>query len=597
MKKIAMFLSSLLLILAGCSNEELGLDDEKASVDIRLDKVRWYGAHLFEGVETRGVADGAKRWNQNVGIYIKFLNAPANPQTLTKVKQIASEWENYAGIKFHFVESDKKADVRIAFNWNGNDWLTWSYTGNEAKYERNQNQPTAVFGGLDELDEETFKGDVLRLFGQILGLEYEQRHQEWSQKGYWKSESQLRNYWISQFEDTGFEMDWDEIREYVFDPLTEANASLLMETREIDEQSVMAWPYYNIRQTSKLLANCELSEGDKAFIATLYPKNGGTLPTIQEAWVDAGYFVWTDATKTSLRMTDLGRAQEYFPDVCDGEQLTSVANMFVETGLKAVPQFNTDNVTNFSSMVNGCDAVTTVPDFNTSKGTIFSSMLSGCSKLTTIPEFDTSNGTDFSGMLSGCSSVTIIPDFNTSKGTNFSSMLSGCSKLTTIPEFDTSNGTDFSHMLSGCSALTTVPNFDTSNGTKFNFMFSTCSALTTVPNLDTSNGTDFSNMFVDCSTLTTIPNLDTSNGTDFNWMFYACSALTTIPHLNTSNGTNFNYMFNVCSALISIPDLNTSKGIKFFHMFAYCSSLTAKPNLDLSNALEVRDMYIGTPFE
>lgn len=557
MKKTLLFLSCLLLLLAGCSQNELDQDYVSGSRNSQSNKIRWYGTKLSEGIQTRGVADGAKRWNQDAGVYIKFINSPADQTIIEKVKQTAAEWEEYAGIKFHFVEQDKRADVRIAFDWNNNDWLTWSYTGSDAKFVADQNQPTAVFGGIEYLDETEFKGDVLRLFGQILGLEYEQRHQEWSKNGYWKDASQLQAYWEDQFE--GYSMDWSQIRQYVFEPLTTATANQLLETKEIDELSVMAWPYYNRKQTTKLLANYELSEGDKTFIARLYPKTAVTLPTIQEAWVDAGYFTWTDATKTALKITKLGAEQEYLPDVRDGEQLTSANSMF-------------------ANYRNG--------------------LLGNNINLKDVPKFNSSNITDFSYMFLNCYFLTSVPKLDTSKGTNFEYMFGGCISLETIPYIDTSKGTNFAYMFTSCIKLTNIPTLDTSNGvgTAFYFMFEDCLSLTTIPLLNTSKANGFWGMFKGCESLTSVPLLDTSEGTTFSGMFYNCKTIKYIPLLDTSKNTIFRNMFYNCSSLVTIPLLNTSKGEDFSGMFINCSSLTSKPQLDLSNATNVHQMYGGTPW-
>lgn len=575
MKKTLLFLSCLLLLLAGCSQNELDQDYASGGKSAQSNKIRWYGTKLSEGVQTRGVSDGSKRWNQDAGIYIKFINTPADPTIIDRVKQTAAEWEEYAGIKLHFVQQDKKADVRIAFDWNNNDWLTWSYTGNDAKLVIDQSQPTAVFGGIEYLDDTEFKGDVLRLFGQILGLEYEQRHQEWSKNGYWKDVSQLQAYWEDQFE--GYSMNWSQIRQYVFEPLTEATANQLLETKEIDELSVMAWPYYNRKQTTKLLANYELSEGDKAFIARLYPKTATTLPTIQEAWVDAGYFEWTDKTKTALRITELGIKQEYLPDVSDGEQLMSALGMFANfswnaSKIKKAPKFNSSNITNFGAMFFGCNS------------------------LNTIPLLDTSKGTEFGLMFSGCSSLNTIPLLNTSEGTNFENMFRNCISLNSIPLLDTSKGTSFKYMFSECGSLKTIPLLNTSEGINFSRMFEYCSFLESIPLLDTSKGTNFENMFFACRSLTTLPQINTSKGTNFENMFSSCISLTNIPLLDTSMGESFALMFSYCKSLINIPLLNTSKGTNFAWMFIDCSSLTSKPHLDLSNATDTQDMFIGTPW-
>lgn len=523
MKKTLLFLSCLLTLLAGCSQNELDQDHPSGGTNTQSSKIRWYGSKLVEEPQSRGVADGAKRWNQDAGVYVKFLNTPSNPQIINKIKQTAVEWEEYAGIKFHFVEQDKKADVRIAFDWNNNDWLTWSYTGNDAKSVTDQNQPTAVFGGIQYLDDTEFKGDVLRLFGQILGLEYEQRHQEWSKNGYWKNASQLQAYWEDQFD--GYSMDWNQIRQYVFEPITANSASQLLETQNIDEQSVMAWPYYNRRQTTKLLANYELSEGDKTFIARLYPKTATTLPTIQEAWVDAGYFVWTDASKTALIITQLGSEQEYLPDVRDGEQLTSAYRMFENSWgsyndqLKKAPQFNTSNITSFDRMFANCILLTSIPEYDTSSGTSFYSMFDMCHYLVDIPPIDLSNGTDFLRMFADCYSLSDIPFLNTSKGTDFSAMFAFCGSLSYIYPIDTSNGTNFAYMFSHCLSLAFIPQIDTSKGTDFRAMFFNCLSLVSIPQIDTSKGTDFDKMFFNCSSLTSKPELDLSNATNIEDMF------------------------------------------------------------------------------
>ncbi|TWP23321.1 BspA family leucine-rich repeat surface protein [Apibacter muscae] len=536
MKKLFFIFSCLLLLFSSCS-DDLAEGITTGEVQPTSHQIRWYGTQTPIGVQSLGVSDGSKRWNLDAGIYIKFINTPTDPTIIQKIKDIASEWEQYAGIQFHYVKSGQKADVRIAFDWKGNDWLTWSYTGNDAKKISDPNQPTAVFGGLQYQDEQQFKGDVLRVFGQILGLDYEQRHQQWTENGYWRNPEKLQTYWEDFFE--GYTMDWAEIRQYVFNPLTSENTLQLLETKELDEASVMAWPYYVRSQTLKLLANYELSEGDKTFIAKLYPKNGSEsgsenqLPTIQEAWIDTGYFEWRTLSNTglewkegtvALRITELGKQQEYLPDVSDGEQLNSAKHMFLNSKLKKAPKFNTKNIKNFMGM------------------------------------------------------------------------FSNCSSLISIPLYDTSSGLNFEDIFYNCISLTSIPLLDTSSGTNFGAMFAGCNSLTIIPALDTSNGTIFGGMFFNCNTLKTIPHLDTSKCISFDAMFYGCTSLITIPLLDTSKGTRFNYMFEGATSLTFIPKLNTSKGITFTSMFAGCKSLKTKPELNISATANVQDMYEGTPF-
>lgn len=135
-------------------------------------------------------------------------------------------------------------------------------------------------------------------------------------------------------------------------------------------------------------------------------KDKQALPTIQEAWVDAGYFTWNDSTKTSLQITALGAQHDTLPDVCDGEQLTSASRMFTiltnttdTIALEKAPFFNTQNITDFSWMFFRCTSLTSIPLFDTSNGTNFASMFYGCNSLTAIPKFDFSKAYDVSRMF------------------------------------------------------------------------------------------------------------------------------------------------------------------------------------------------------
>lgn len=124
-----------------------------------------------------------------------------------------------------------------------------------------------------------------------------------------------------------------------------------------------------------------LSDGDKEFIATLYPTKEGN--TIQTAWVDAGYFVWASAEKTQLRISPKGTLMEELSDVIDGEQLTNATDMFyamdvngrsTSAELRKAPKFNTSNIVDFTSVFFNCRKLKEVPILDTSKGKYFHSM-------------------------------------------------------------------------------------------------------------------------------------------------------------------------------------------------------------------------------
>lgn len=312
MKIKLLLISSLAFILASCGEESYISENAGKTKADQTERIRWYGTSVADMPTTKGVADQSKLWNVSVPIDVKFINSPSDPAIIEKIQNYAKAWEEYAGITFNFVPNNEKAVVRIAFDWNGNDLLTWSYTGNQARVVLSQNQPTAVFGGLQYLSEEELKGDVLRVFGQILGLEYEQRHLGWNDS-WWKKDTNgnyyAQSYWETMFE--GYTFDWELIRQFVFDPMSERNA---VQTTEIDLESIMLWPYYTrieMQDRTKLIANYELSENDKLFIAKLYPLEDRPILTMTTEPI------WLDVDNYSI-----DNSGELFVDWGDGKKIS-----------------------------------------------------------------------------------------------------------------------------------------------------------------------------------------------------------------------------------------------------------------------------------
>ena len=122
--------------------------------------------------------------------------------------------------------------------------------------------------------------------------------------------------------------------------------------------------------------------------------------------------------------------------------------------------------------------------------------------LRAVPLFDTSNVTNMDSMFQYCSNLTTVPLFNTSSVTSMSNMFNGCQSLTSIPQLDTSSVTAMNQMFVGCRSLTSIPQLDTSSVTAMGYMFTYCSNLTTIPLLNTSKVTSMVNMFQYCSALT-----------------------------------------------------------------------------------------------
>jgi surface protein len=218
-------------------------------------------------------------------------------------------------------------------------------------------------------------------------------------------------------------------------------------------------------------------------------------------------------------------------------------------------------------MFDVCSGLTSldVSGFNTEKVTDMSSMFNGCSGLTSldVSNFKTNNVTSMSYMFRGCSGLTSldVSDFNTEKVTSMSLIFSGCSGLTSldVSGFNTEKVTKMDYMFYGCSGLTSldVSGFNTGNVTDMSRMFSGCSGLTSldVSGFNTEKVTEIFDMFKDCSALTSLDmsGFNTEKVTSMREMFLNCSGLITIyvgSGWNTDAVTKSTDMFNGCTKLV-----------------------------------------------
>ena len=127
-------------------------------------------------------------------------------------------------------------------------------------------------------------------------------------------------------------------------------------------------------------------------------------------------------------------------------------------------------------------------------------MFYGC-PLNELPQLDTSNVKDMTSMFDGCKNLTTIPQIDTSNVTRMNQMFYHCSNLTTIPQIDTSKVNSMTYMFGYCSNLTTIPQIDTSMVANMAYMFNGCNSLTTIPQLNGEKMTILSGAFSDCKLL------------------------------------------------------------------------------------------------
>ena len=127
-------------------------------------------------------------------------------------------------------------------------------------------------------------------------------------------------------------------------------------------------------------------------------------------------------------------------------------------------------------------------------------MFYGC-PLNELPQLDTSNVKDMTSMFDGCKNLTTIPQIDTSNVTRMNQMFYHCSNLTTIPQINTSKVNSMTYMFGYCSNLTTIPQIDTSMVTNMAYMFNGCTSLTTIPQLNGEKIIILSGAFSECKLL------------------------------------------------------------------------------------------------
>ena len=249
--------------------------------------------------------------------------------------------------------------------------------------------------------------------------------------------------------------------------------------------------------------------------------------------------------------------------------------------------FNTSNVTNMSSMFEGCESLDrlNLSCFNTSLVTNMSKMFKNCrcgNEGINLTNFNTSSVTDMSEMFSGCN-TRYFSDYY------FEPL---CLDLSS---FNTSNVINMSGMFKGCYTLRNLnlSNFNTQNVTDMSYMFYYTTIL---------DGDEQIVVMAGISTLD-LSSFNTSNVTNMSYMFGKCAALTSLnlSNFNTSNVTNMNGMFNSYHRLTSLDishfDMSnvTSKTDMCKHLSIYTGNFTVPNHCTITCPLSVQTaMQSGT---
>lgn len=136
---------------------------------------------------------------------------------------------------------------------------------------------------------------------------------------------------------------------------------------------------------------------------------------------------------------------------------------------------------------------------------------SDLTSITGLKHLNTSQVTDMSSMFEGCQATSLdVEDFDTHNVTDMSSMFKDCSQLTSldVSHFNTSLVTTMENMFSGCEQLASldVTGLKTFNVETMQGMFSECKALTELDlnNFNIGKLGNIATMFLRCSGLKTI---------------------------------------------------------------------------------------------
>ena len=199
----------------------------------------------------------AKKWKNGRVLKVRFMGG--HPTVHAKVIEYAQRWSQFANVTFVF-GNDLNADIRISFDLTDG---SWSYLGTDA-LSLAANRPTMNYGWLTpETEDEEYSRVVQHEFGHALGCIHEHQH---PQQGIPWDKQAVYNYYM------GPPNNWpkSQVDSNIFAKYgtTSTNFSAF------DRQSIMLYaiPEALTIGTYSVGWNRDVSDTDKSFIGTMYPK-------------------------------------------------------------------------------------------------------------------------------------------------------------------------------------------------------------------------------------------------------------------------------------------------------------------------------------
>jgi serralysin len=206
---------------------------------------------------SRMASDMGTEWKNGRRLTVSFMGG--KKQVKDRIIKHAKIWMEYANIEFDFTPRKTPGNVRIAFNENDG---SWSQMGTNI-LSTDKKEPTMNFGWLTpKTDDMEYNRVVLHEFGHTLGCIHE--HERPDNGIPWDKPKVYAYYKKTD--------DWtkEEVDEQVFDKYDISQ----IRANKLDKKSIMMYPVPEALSVGHFSIgwNNDLSEGDKKFIAKLYPK-------------------------------------------------------------------------------------------------------------------------------------------------------------------------------------------------------------------------------------------------------------------------------------------------------------------------------------
>jgi hypothetical protein len=199
----------------------------------------------------------AKQWQNGRTLRVRFLDG--DPVVQQRLQPFAHEWSKHANVTFDFGD-DPDAEIRISFKDRGR---SWSNLGTDALVIP-KNEPTMNYGWLTPNGPDLeYSRVVVHEFGHALGCIHEHQNPgaaiPWDKPAVYRYYAGPPNRWTKAM------VDHNLFRRY---SVEQTNSS------EFDPASIMLYAISNDLTIGdwEVGWNSVLSQGDKTFIGSVYPK-------------------------------------------------------------------------------------------------------------------------------------------------------------------------------------------------------------------------------------------------------------------------------------------------------------------------------------